>query len=546
MNIRLLIGLCLFVVSAMLISSALPQQRAGRVALVIGNSNYPDASTPLPSTIKDARALAEELRRSEFDVDLKENVGKSDMQRAIDAFTGKIRNGTAALFYFSGYGIQVARQTYLLPVNAQVWTEAEVRRDGVSVDALLADMHRKGAKVKIIILDAAQRNPFERRFRPSAEGLAPLDAPDGTLALYAVAPGKVIAENTGANSPFVSELIKELRSPNLTAEEVFNRARIGVSRASNNEQVPWVASSLIEEFYFGAPRAVTAAPAPAPTPAPAVVPAPPAVPAPAPAPPPAVAPAPQVSSTAPATDLGQASSKPGDTFRDCADCPELVVLPAGSFDMGSTLEYENPTHRITIAKPFAIGRHEVTFSEWDKCVDEGGCKYRPDDHGWGRSERPVINLSWLDAKAFVSWLSQKTGKAYRLPSEAEWEYAARAGTNTAYWWGRDIGSRQANCRECNTGEPQRTTPVGSFKPNAFGLYDTAGNVAEWMEDCWNDNYRGAPHDGTAWMSGQCRLHVLRGGAFDSQAKYLRSMSRFRYDVDVRYIANGFRVVRELP
>src|SRR5260221_8624165 len=177
--------------------------------------------------------------------------------------------------------MQVARQTYVLTVNAQVGTEADVRRDGVSVDALLADMHRKGAKVKIIILDAAQRNPFERRFRPSAEGLAPLDAPDGTLALYSVAPGKVIAENTGANSPFVSELIKELRSPNLTAEEVFNRARIGVSRASNNEQVPWVASSLTEEFYFGASRAAATAPAPAPTPAPAPPPAPAPTPAPA-------------------------------------------------------------------------------------------------------------------------------------------------------------------------------------------------------------------------------------------------------------------------
>jgi formylglycine-generating enzyme required for sulfatase activity len=516
------------------------------VALVIGNNNYPDASTPIPSALRDARALAEELRRSEFDVDLKENVGKVDMQRAIDAFTGKIRNGTATLFYFSGYGIQVARQTYLLPVNAQVWTEADVRRDGVSVDALLADMNRKGAKVKIIILDAAQRNPFERRFRPSAEGLAALDAPEGTLALYAVAPGKVIADNIGANSPFVSELIKELRSPNLTAEEVFNRARIGVSRASNNEQVPWVASSLTEEFYFGTSRAAATAPAPAPTPAPAVSAAPPAAPAPAPVSPPVVQPAPQTTAAAPATEPGPRSFKPGDTFRDCADCPELVVLPAGSFDMGSTSEYENPIHRVTFAKPFAVGRNEVTFGEWDKCVDDGGCKYRPDDRGWGRGDRPAVNLSWLDAKTFVTWLSQKTGKAYRLPSEAEWEYAARAGTNTAYWWGRDVGSRQANCRECNAGEPQRTTPVGSFKPNGFGLFDTAGNVAEWMEDCWNDNYRGAPNDGTAWMSGQCRLHVLRGGAFDSQARYLRSTSRFRYDLDVRYIANGFRVVRELP
>jgi formylglycine-generating enzyme required for sulfatase activity len=542
MNMRLLFWLCLSVVSAVLTTSALPQQRAARVALVIGNDSYPDASTPLSTTIKDARTLAEEFRRSEFEVDLKENVGKEDMQRAVDAFTGKIRSGTVALFYFSGYGIQVARQTYLIPVNAQVWTEAEVRRDGVSVDALLAEMNRKGAKVKIIILDAARRNPFERRFRASAAGLAALDAPDGTLALYSAAPGKVINDGTGANSLFVSELIKELRSPNLTAEEVFNRARIGVSRASNNEQVPWVASSLLEEFYFGSSRPVATAPAATPPPPPpAAAPAPaPARPAPAPAP----ARPPQVSSTAPATD--PANLKPGDIFRDCSGCGELVVVPAGSFDMGSTTEYENPVHRVSIAKPFAIGRYEVTFGEWDQCVDDGGCKHRPEDRDWGRGDRPVINVSWLDAKAFVTWLSQKTGKTYRLPTEAEWEYAARGGTNTAYWWGRDVGSRQANCRECNTGDVQKTAPVGSYKPNAFGLYDTAGNAAEWIEDCWNDSYRGAPNNGSAWTSGQCRLRVLRGGAFDSQAKYLRSMARFRYDTDVRYIANGFRVVRELP
>jgi formylglycine-generating enzyme required for sulfatase activity len=545
MNMRLLFWLCLAVVSAMLTSSALPQQRAARVALVIGNDSYPDASTPLSTTIKDARTLADEFRRSEFEVDLKENVGKEDMQRAIDAFTGKIRSGTAALFYFSGYGIQVARQTYLIPVNAQVWTEAEVRRDGISVDSLLAEMHRKGAKVKIIILDAARRNPFERRFRASAAGLAALDAPDGTLALYSAAPGKVINDSTGANSLFVSELIKEMRSPNLTAEEVFNRARIGVSRASNNEQVPWVASSLLEEFYFGTSRAVATAPAtqsPAPTPAPAPAQPPAARPAPAPA-----APAPQASSTAPATvvEPGRGDFKAGDMFRDCSDCAELVVVPAGSFDMGSPTEYENPVHRVTIAKPFAIGRYEVTFNEWDKCVEDGGCKYRPEDREWGRGDRPVINISWLDAKAFVTWLSQKTGKTYRLPTEAEWEYAARGGTTSPYWWGREPGSRQANCRECNTGESQRTSPVGSYKPNAFGLYDTAGNAAEWIEDCWNDNYRGAPNNGTAWTSGQCRLRVLRGGAFDSQAKYVRSMARFRYDADVRYVSNGLRVVREL-
>src|SRR5262249_18370209 len=158
--------------------------------------------------------------------------GKEEMRTAIDTFTGKIRNGMTALFYFNGFGIQVNRQTYLIPVNAQVWSEADVRRDGVSIDAVLAEMHRKGAKVKIVILDPSRRNPFERRFRTSAAGIAALDAPEGTLAMYSAAPGKVINDGTGTTSLFVSELIKELRVPNLTAEEVFNHARIGVSRAS--------------------------------------------------------------------------------------------------------------------------------------------------------------------------------------------------------------------------------------------------------------------------------------------------------------------------
>jgi formylglycine-generating enzyme required for sulfatase activity len=524
MNMRLLLWLCVTIVSATLSLSAVSQQRAARVALVIGNANYPDASTPLSTTIRDARTLADEFRRSEFEVDLKENVGKEEMQRAIDAFTGKIRSGTAALFYFSGYGIQVSRQTYLIPVNAQVWTEAEVRRDGISVDNLLAEMHRKGARVKIVIIDAARRNPFERRFRASPAGLAALDAPEGTLAMFSTAPGKVINEGTGTNSLFVSELLKEMRSPNLTAEEVFNRARIGVSRASNNEQVPWVASSLVEEFYF-APRGTATGPSP-----------------PSPAPPP---PKPTPIPTPTGGDPPRTGDKPGEVFRDCQQCGEVVVVPAGSFDMGSNTEYENPVHRVTIAKPFAIGRFEVTFEEWDRCYEDKGCKHRPDDREWGRGKRPVINVSWLDAKEYLAWLSQKTGQTYRLPSEAEWEYAARGGTNSAFWWGRDVGSRQANCRECNTGSGQQTQPAGSYNPNPYGLYDTAGNAAEWVEDCWNDNYRGAPNNGSAWTSGQCRLRVLRGGAFDSQSKYVRSSARFRYDSDVRYSANGFRVVREL-
>jgi formylglycine-generating enzyme required for sulfatase activity len=528
---RLGLWLCLSVAITILTSAASAQERSPRVALVIGNASYPDANTPLATTIRDARAIADELRRADFAVDLKENVGKEDMERAINAFTARIRSGSVGLFYFGGFGIQSGRQTYLIPTNAQIWTEAEIRRDGISIDSMLADMHRKGAKVKIIIIDAARRNPFERRFRSSALGLAPLDAVDGTLAMYSAAPGKVVSDGSGGNSLFATELVKEIRSGNRTAEDAFNRTRIAVSRASGSEQVPWVSSSLVEEFYFGSPRAA-ASPSQGPGPRSGT----------SPAPSPAPRPAPGRASVEPP----RTSSSPGDTFRDCADCAEVVVVPAGSFEMGSSSEYEGPVHRVSIGRPFAIGRFEVTFDEWDKCADDGGCKFRPDDREWGRGKHPVINVSWLDAQSFVAWLSRRTGITYRLPSEAEWEFAARAGTKTPYWWGREVGSAQANCRECRTGEGQKTSPVGSYRPNPFGLYDTAGNVAEWVEDCWNESYRGAPADGRAWTTGDCRLRVLRGGAFDSQARYLRSTSRFRYDHDVRFVANGFRVMRELP
>jgi formylglycine-generating enzyme required for sulfatase activity len=236
----------------------------------------------------------------------------------------------------------------------------------------------------------------------------------------------------------------------------------------------------------------------------------------------------------------------GEVFRDCPDCGELVVVPSGDVEIGSNdTPYEKPIHKVTIAKPFAIGRREVSFAEWDTCVAEGGCKHRPDDRGWGRGANPVIDVSWDDAQAFITWLSQKTQKRYRLPSEAEWEYAARAGTVTGFWWGRAVGANNANCEDCSPTPVRKSVAGGTFRPNGFGLYDTAGNAAEWVEDCWNDTYRGAPNNGTAWTQGQCRQRVLRGGSFSSRSPMIRSAARFRYDRDVRYYANGFRVARDL-
>ena len=237
---------------------------------------------------------------------------------------------------------------------------------------------------------------------------------------------------------------------------------------------------------------------------------------------------------------------PGETFRDCPDCVELVVVPAGEFQMGSSAKpAEQPLHKVAIKKDFAIGRREVTFAEWDKCVAAGGCKYSPPDPAWGRGNEPVSNISWDDAKEFVTWLAKTTGKPYWLPSEAEWEYAARGGSTLPYWWGKDVGTGRAQCADCGVSDASKPVVVGSFRPNAFGLYDTSGNAAEWIEDCWNPSYRGAPNNGSAWTSGDCSLHVLRGGSFADKAAAVRSSARFRYDEDVRYYANGLRVARDV-
>jgi hypothetical protein len=251
-NFRLLAGLSLTVLVSMLAVPAAAQQGQARVALVIANANYADAEKPLPFAVKDATAIAAELRRLNFNVEVKTDLKKRETRQAIDAFIGKIGRGETVLFYFSGFGLQVERQTYLIPVDAQIWTAADVRRDGVSANALVARMQHKGASAKIIVIDAGRRNPFERRFRSVAAGLAPFEMPVGTLALYSTAIGKTANDlSSGGKSLFAAALLRQLRTPNASVEQLFNRARIDVSRASLGKQVPWVASSLLGEIQFG-------------------------------------------------------------------------------------------------------------------------------------------------------------------------------------------------------------------------------------------------------------------------------------------------------
>ena len=243
----------------------------------------------------------------------------------------------------------------------------------------------------------------------------------------------------------------------------------------------------------------------------------------------------------------------GSVFRDCPHCPEMAAVPSGSFMMGAPpseegrWSVEDPRHRVAIGAPFAVGVCPVTFDEWDACASAGGCGgYRPDDEGWGRGRRPVINVSWDDAQSYAAWLSRETGEAYRLLSESEWEYAARAGTETRYWWGDDIGCNCANCDGCGSRwDDDRTAPVGSFAANGFGLHDIHGNVWEWVQDCWNDSYAGAPGDGSARESGICSVRVIRGGSWNNDPRLLRAAARLRLVAGNRYIVAGFRVARTL-
>jgi len=244
--------------------------------------------------------------------------------------------------------------------------------------------------------------------------------------------------------------------------------------------------------------------------------------------------------------------KPLASFHECAkDCPEMIVIPAGGFTMGSPAteqgryDNEGPQHEVTIAKSFAVSKFDVTFADWDACVSVGGCP-QVTDSGWGRDTRPVINVSWDDAQTYVAWLSKMTGQPYRLLTEAEWEYAARAGTTTPYYWGDEIGKGNADCNGCGSQwDAKQTSPVGSFAANQFGLYDMAGNVFQWVQDCYHPDYNGAPTNGSAWTSGDCSNRVVHGGSWYTVPRNLRTALRSWDITDYRNNDLGFRVGRTL-
>ena len=253
--------------------------------------------------------------------------------------------------------------------------------------------------------------------------------------------------------------------------------------------------------------------------------------------------------TIPAAPLIEPGQKlmPGAMFRDCETCPEMVVVPPGIFMMGSKKhKSEKPPRIMRIRKAFSIGRFETTHEHWQACIDAGGCTHEPHDHKWGKNRMPVINVSHKMVRRFADWLSKSTGQTYRLPSEAEWEYAARAGSKGNYWFGDIVGDNEVNCRKC--GAPWSgigNAPIGSFKPNPWGLYDMHGNAFEWVQDCWQPNYQDAPKSSRAWEDGECQFRVIRGGSWYYYSRMSRSANRQKNPGAVKSYWLSFRLVREI-
>ncbi|MFP3569554.1 SUMF1/EgtB/PvdO family nonheme iron enzyme [Paraburkholderia sp. SIMBA_030] len=582
-----------------------------RIALVIGNGGYGNGTEPLRENApRDALALRDQLRSLGFDVVMRIDATPPQMQQAVAEFRQRLQAGGIGLFYFAGHGMQVGGQTLLIPAGIDVRSPARLTGEGVDLRTVLQAMRAPRADpLNLVILDACLNNPFAARATPDAYALprntllAYATAPGGFAAdgvrhgvytsallraladtpsqdldgLFQRIAAEVREDTGGEQSPWmVSSLSRAFRltvpSFSVAAAQLTAATRVepvvalhsrGILPKDSSEQYEITFWNSIKdsnypsdyEAYLKAypngrfaalahariDRLRAAAPASA---------APPEHPRAAATPTP-VAPAP-ASSSAPIT-APTAAQKPAarpanaNESRDCATCPIMIPVPAGSFSMGSNTDdpSEKPVHHVTIGAPFAIGKYAVTVEQWNACANANACqKLTPETNSVKNA--PARDLSWDDAQQYVRWLSKVTGKTYRLPTEAEWEYADRGGTATQYWWGDQMRKGNANCKDC--GEPwhkEGPESVGSFAPNPLGLYDMNGGVWEWVGDCWHNSYQNAPADGRAWDTPGCEMRVIRGGSWREGANYMLSATRFKYSAGVRQSQDGFRVVKEL-
>lgn len=581
---RALILVSMFAIFA---AGTAPAQAERRVALVIGNGQYQGVAK-LPNPVNDATALADTLKGLGFDqVTLRTDLGRDQFNSALRDFAREADRADWAVIYYAGHGMEIGGINYMIPVDAKLATDRDIEFEAIDLNKVLTSVD-SAAKLKLVVLDACRDNPFVNQMKRSVgsrsigRGLGQVDS-GGTMVVYAAKHGQTASDGDGRHSPFMTSLLKRIQTPNVEVRRLFDFVRADVMAQTRQQQQPFTYGSLPpEDYYFQR----TAAVVPVPPPTPAVVPSP--TPAPVPTPTVVAPPVPVTPAPAPAPSAW--------TAKDCPECPEMVSIPLASFVMGATpdeekrenvpreLLYNAPQRAVTISQRFSLGRYEVTRSEYAAFVAATGRVSEPDCHGLstsgiqsgqlGLSWRnpgfaqtegdPVVCVSWQDATAYVEWLTKTTGKRYRLPSETEWEYAARAGTRAARYWGDDrnqacffanvadyTAAQKLNRQSTSdlsfqcTDNFAYTAPVGKFATNAFGLHDMLGNVSEWVADCWKGhNWGGAHSMQEAWQGGsECRDRFARGGGWYSLPHFVRAASRFSGVVGNRNNSIGFRVAR---
>jgi formylglycine-generating enzyme required for sulfatase activity len=610
------------VVGLALACALAPARAEKRVALVVGNGAYRHADK-LANPVNDARGMRDALAGLKFDVVYGEDLDGQALRRLIGQFAGRVDGADVALVYFAGHGATFGDAPYVVPVDATFSSLDEAPFELVAVETLIGEL-RRAKNVRIAILDACRDNAAEQALKrsrggPPSRGLAPPKNPSGLIIAYATQHGATAADSAGAgNSPFTAALLQNIATPGLDVKDMFFKVGSEVDAATRGRQQPEISVSMFGQYALvpsaagpggagpggGSAQVAEAAQAweavkntpsldvmdaflrqyghvpvygelartrRAELAKLALV----------------VTPPPPPSGDGPLTAAQERGLKPKDTFRECRDCPEMVVVPAGSFTMGSPSgkkernSDEGPQHVVTIGKPFAVGKLHVTRDQFAAFVTETGyaasttCFKWPSAKGDGSwrdpgfaqdGSHPVVCVSWDDAMAYVDWMAKKTGKPYRLLSEAEFEYAARGRTSPGsyprFWFGNDEkdlcrygngadqkardsidAAKSWTIAPCNDGYAY-TSPAGHYEPNAFGLYDMAGNAWQWMADCYHDSYTGAPADGSVWTTGTCSSgRVVRGGSWYYLPGDLRAAQRVRYSVGIFNV--GFRVARTL-
>ena len=506
-----------------------------RIALVIGNSNY--KSSPLKNPVNDAYDMAEALRKCNFQVYNAFNADKNKLSNAIKIFSAKMhRSNTVCLFYYAGHGIQVKGENYIIPIGIKMNSEDDIPDNCIQVSSILRRMESARNKFNIIILDACRDNPFKRSFRSNLKGLAQMDAPKGSILIYATAPGSVANDGEGRNGVYTSALLKYLQIKGMELTSILKYVRKEVIAVTNDMQIPWESSSLTDDFYFFPPEKTVQS---------------------------------EIDKNSvefiPQHITKNKTNERNSVWYESKTGMEFVWIPSGIFQMGSPEsdqernDDEFPVHNVKV-DGFWIGKFPVTNEQY-RIYKQEHISGEYQGYLLNAPSQPVVSINWIEAKKFIQWMSDINAGLYefRLPTEAEWEYSCRAGTKTTRYWGDDADkscqfanladkslqlkfSNWVSIHQC-TDNNIVTSTVGTFKPNQFGLFDMIGNMWEFCEDVYNkkayyNHKRINPLNETGGTS-----KVIRGGSFYSVPQGARCGNRNSISTNGRDLGIGFRVVR---